>query len=48
MKYKIRKIGGSLAVTIPPYIREVLDFKEGDNIDINIHKKYMLIKKEVN
>lgn len=48
MKYKARKSGNSIAVTIPTFICSNLDIKDGDNVDIKMQGRKIVIEKEEN
>ncbi len=43
-KYRIRKVGGSYRVTIPPAIIEALELKENDVVEITLVEDGILIK----
>lgn len=46
MKYRARKVGNSLSVTIPSFVVETLDLKNGDELNIELEKKKIIIRKE--
>lgn len=48
MKYKMRKAGNSLAVTIPSYIVENLNLKNGDTMKIELQGQKIILRKEEN
>lgn len=48
MEVKIKKIGGSLAITVTPDMQEFFKFKEDEWYDIPFEKSIHLRKKGVN
>lgn len=48
MKYKARKNGNVLAVTIPTFICNTLDIQDGDNLEVKLQGKKIIIEKEEN
>ena len=46
MRYKARKVGNSISVTIPSFVVKSLDLKNGDYLSIELEKKKIIIKKE--
>ena len=45
MKRIVRKMGGSLQITLTPYATEELELKEGDTVDVRVKNKEIIIKK---
>lgn len=45
MKYKARKNGNAIAVTIPAFIRNTLDIKDKDELNIKLENKKIIIEK---
>lgn len=46
MKYKARKVGNSIGVTIPTFVIETLGIKNGTPLNIELDKKRIIIRKE--
>ena len=46
MKYKARKIGNSIGVTIPTFVTNMLGIKNGTPLNIELEKKKIIISKE--
>ena len=46
MKYKARKTGNSLVVTIPTFVAKSLELKNGTEVNIELQKDKMIIRKE--
>lgn len=46
MKYKARKNGNAIVVTIPAFIRESLDIKDKDNLSIKLEGKKFIVEKK--
>lgn len=46
MKYKARKTGNSLSVTIPTFVTNQLSINNGDNVTIELKDKEIIIRKE--
>lgn len=46
MKYKARKVGNSIGVTIPTFVAETLEIKNGTPLNIELDKKRIIIRKE--
>lgn len=46
MKYKARKNGNSIAVTIPTFICNLLNIQDGNMLDIKVQGKKIIIEKE--
>lgn len=47
MKFKARKVGNSLSITIPSFVANTLNIKNGDELDIELEKKKIIIRKEI-
>ena len=48
LKRTLVKIGGSLRLTIPPEIAEMLGIKEGDEVEFSTTNGDVIIKKAMN
>lgn len=48
MRYKARKVGNSMSITLPTFVCSNLGIKDGDNMDIKLKGKEIIIKKEEN
>lgn len=48
MKYKARKSGNSIAVTIPTFLCNTLEIQDGTNLEIKLQGKKIIIEKEGN
>lgn len=46
MKYKARKNGNAITVTIPSYICNILNIQDGDKLEVKLQGKKILIEKE--
>lgn len=46
MQYKARKTGNSISVTIPQFVTNQLDIKDGDKVFIKLKDKEIIIRKE--
>lgn len=46
MKYKARKTGNSLSVTIPTFVTKQLNINDGDELSIRLKNKEIIIRKE--
>ena len=40
----LRKVGGSIMLTLPPAVLKALDLQEGSSLDITIKEDYLVIK----
>lgn len=47
MKKKMIKFGNSLVVLIPSSIVNILDLKKGDEVNVELKNKKIIIEKEV-
>lgn len=45
MKYKARKVGNSLSITIPTFVAKSLNINNGDEVDIEMQNKKIIIRK---
>ncbi len=45
LKRALAKIGGSLRVTVPPEIAELLQVKEGDQVEFDMKDNEVIIRK---
>lgn len=46
MKYKVRKTGNSLGITIPIFVTKSLGLKNGTEVTIEMQGKKIIIRKE--
>ena len=46
MKYKLHRVGTSLAITIPAFVIKQLGLKDKDYLDLELSGKKIIIKKE--
>ena len=47
MKYKARKSGNAIVVTIPAFIRESLNIRDKDDLSIKLEGKKIIVEKKI-
>lgn len=46
MKYKARKSGNAIVITIPAFVRQTLNIKDKDELSIKLEGKKIIVEKK--
>lgn len=46
MKYKARKNGNAIVITIPAFVRQTLNIKDKDELSIKLEGKKIIVEKK--